>query len=354
MAYPKRKNSDHDTLPPRPEPQSAEIVAMPFAQKPTDVPEQPQPLEHIGDILRRERERRGDDLQHIADYLRIGKRYLVAIEDSKYDEFPADIYVIGFLRSYAQYLDLNGQEVIDYYRHEMEGRRKKPALVVPKPISEGKAPSAIILVAAAIAALLIYIAWYSFSSSDRATVNLSPSLPAATGDSTPAPHVTDKPPVAALPAPVPAPALPETVIIPPAPAPESTSACARLRPAPVSAPAAAAPTATTTPEQLVPAASAPADSAPALPSRITIKAEQSSWVMVSDAKGHSVYDNILKPGETFSVPDAPGMTLTTGNGAGIVLILDGKQLPKLTNSTSKMLRDISLEPKTLRKLRTAQ
>ena len=266
-----------------------------------------------------ERERRCDDIQHIADYLRIRKGFLVAIEESHYEEFPADIYVIGFLRSYAQYLDLNGQEVVDYYRHEMEGRRKQPTLIVPKPISEGKAPSAVILVGAAIVALLIYVVWYSFSTSDRAAVNMSPTLPPTVGESA-KPVTVPSPIVTAAP-------LPETVVIPPPAASAQT------------------PAATSAPEQLV---TAPVASAAT--SRITIKAEQASWVQVSDHKDHVIFDSILKPGETYNVPDAPGMSLTTGNGAGLVISIDGKDLPKLVPSASKMLRDVPLTPTALKKL----
>ncbi|MDP9128629.1 MAG: DUF4115 domain-containing protein, partial [Pseudomonadota bacterium] len=72
-------------------------------------------------------------------------------------------------------------------------------------------------------------------------------------------------------------------------------------------------------------------------------ADQSSWVMITDSKGGTVFDRVLKPGEEFRVPDVAGLKLTTGNGGGITLTLDGADLPRLSNSSSGILRDISLD-----------
>jgi cytoskeleton protein RodZ len=396
MAKARRKQHQH-TEPDHPEEQrSATIVAMPMPTPPDDGDQEP-PFERIGDILRRERERRGDDLQQIADHLCIRRSYLNAIENSNYDEFPADIYVIGFLRSYAQYLNLDGQEVVDYYRHEMEGRRKKPALILPVPISEGRTPSAIILVGAAIAALLIYISWYSLSTSDRTGVSAPPALPpAASSDTSALIHGTEKPVVPMSPPPAetenaPTP-LPEPVVIPaasPAAAPaavaQKPAETASPPPAPLAAPTPAPVAnmaATSAPESILPQSSTPAsaDATPATPApdmnatpaasapaantaptptiaaapsvpHIVIKAEQTSWVLIADGKGHPLYDNVMKAGETYVVPDTPGLTLTTGNGAGLVLILDGKNLPKISKSpSSRIIHNIPLNAAALKNL----
>ncbi|MDR3448422.1 MAG: helix-turn-helix domain-containing protein, partial [Alphaproteobacteria bacterium] len=133
--------------------------------------------ERIGDILRTARLERNDDLYQIAEYLCIKPAFLVALENSRYDEFPADAYVIGFLRTYASFLGVDGKEAVDRYRYEMAGRRKKPVLAMPVPMSEGRTPSALILVGATIAALLIYALWYGISSANRTDVNAPPPLP---------------------------------------------------------------------------------------------------------------------------------------------------------------------------------
>ena len=102
MAKPRRKQHEPTELDHTDEQRSsATIVAMPMPAPQADE-QDGQPFERIGDILRRERERRGDDLQQIADHLCIRRGFLTAIENSNYDEFPADIYVVGFLRSYSR------------------------------------------------------------------------------------------------------------------------------------------------------------------------------------------------------------------------------------------------------------
>lgn len=279
----------------------------------------------IGEILKRERERRGYDLQQIADYLCIRRGLLVAIENSKYEEFPADAYVIGFLRSYADLIGLNGQEAINHYRQEMAGRRRKPDLIVPTPISEGRAPTAVIMGAAALASLLVYILWYAFSTSDRATVTTPPTLP-STSETT-ATGQTPEPAAATA-------TVVETV-------PTSTpSGIAISSPAPVQKTLQSSSTAES-------AQSAPAVTAPA---HITIKADQSSWILIADSKGQTLYDHVMKPGEVYEVPKQNGLTLTTGNGAGIILSLDGVDLPRLATNTSHIVRNVPLETSALKAL----
>lgn len=263
--------------------------------------------ERIGDILRRAREKRGDDLQQIADYLCIRRSFLVALENSNYEEFPADAYVIGFLRSYANLLGLDGKEAIDRYRGEMAGRRKKPVLFMPTPVTEGRTPSALIMIGAAVAALLIYIVWYGLSSSDRATVNTPPPLPTTTTST------------------------------------ETTSTAAVVLPPPSEAIAAPAP-----------AAAAPKPTGQVYGNdgqehHVVIRAEQTSWILIADSKGQTVFDHVLKAGDVYKVPGTDGLTLTTGNGAGLVLALDGIELPKLTGS-SRVLRNISLSRDRLKSL----
>lgn len=326
-------------------------------------PIQPRPrTERIGEILRNKRMERGDDLYAIAEYLRIKPDFLVALENSQYDKFPADAYVVGFLRSYADLLGVNGKDAVERYRYEMAGRRKEPVLAMPAPLSEGRAPSAIILVGATIVGLLIYALWYGISSSNRAEVNAPPVLPtaqqaapAAAGLTAPiAEPVAAPAAVAPEPAaPPPAPGAKTTVIPPAAPGIVLTGKVPQpvAEPSPASAPSPA-------PEQAAPAAQktpaateAPKDDTPHHvygdaneASALIIRATQSSWIMVTDSSGKTVFDHVLKPGDSYKVPNRSGLRLTTGNAAGIILSLNGTDLPKIDGGAPHVVRDVNLDP----------
>ncbi len=334
-------------------------------------------LERIGAVLRRMREQRGDDLNYIAEYLCIRPNFLVALENSHYDKLPADAYVIGFLRSYANYLGLDGKEAIDRYRNEMAGRRRKPSLVLPTPITEGRTPSAIIMIGAAIAAILIYALWYGLSSGDRTVVSTPPALPSTTvpeSNNTLAPTAqpvasVEQPaaPVATNPEPVtPASSVPSSML--------STNAVALAPPPSDSgimlsgkAPAMGmAPAASSTPAVAPAKSDAPKADQQPVPtaptgqvfgntvkdSHVTIRALQSSWVLVTDSRGQTVFDHVMKAGDTYKVPSTPGLSLTTGNGSGIMLSLDGSDLPKLATGASHVMRNVPLDSEHLRNLPT--
>ena len=359
-----KRQQSNNSQPPRTPPVAPDAPVV--AARPPER-EAPPPKDRVGDILRRQREKSGFDIYRIADHLCIKSGFLIALENSQYDAFPADAYVIGFLRSYGTYLGLDGKDIIDRYRHEMAGRRKKPVLTMPSPVTEGRAPSAIIITGALIAAILVYAIWYGISSTDRTSLSKpTPLPPAATIDTTPkndtasidiqapAPAATTITATVPVPAPVatPAPAPAPTVAATPEPvanAKPTVQAAATIAPAVTTK-------AKTSPAPAVAVVEQPAAPAPvatvAAPSGVVIRAASPSWVLITDATGKSLIDRVLKAGEVYKVPDGKGLTLTTGNSNGISLSLDGIVLPKLPNPAdgSRVLRNISLEPSRLKNM----
>lgn len=65
----------------------------------------------IGAQLAQARARRGQDVNNIAARLRIRADYLIALEADDYAALPGPAYLIGFLRSYAEYLGLDGASI---------------------------------------------------------------------------------------------------------------------------------------------------------------------------------------------------------------------------------------------------
>jgi cytoskeleton protein RodZ len=76
--------------------------------------------------------------------------------------------------------------------------------------------------------------------------------------------------------------------------------------------------------------------------------------MVTDDSGKAIFDHVLKAGETYKVPNRPGLSLTTGNGSGIILSLSGVDLPKVASGAPHVVRDIPLDPDRLSTLTTDQ
>ncbi|MER2519102.1 MAG: RodZ domain-containing protein [Bdellovibrionales bacterium] len=353
--------------------------------------EQPTTQERIGDVLRRQRERHFGNLQEIAEYLCIKPGFLTALENSRYNEIPADAYVIGFLRTYAEFLGIDGKEAIDRYRKEMAGRRRKPTLIMPIPIGEGRAPSAMLVAGAAVVALLVYVAWYGVSTSDRATITTPPVIAATqtTPESATALAATSNLSLQQQ-NPLSTNAItPAGVLLSQdstnAPVSATTNDLGALQSgitvsgsAPASAGAVApTPETTTEPAQTIASATpsvqqqtqpsttpsaktdkqtdkidfAVAESKPA--SRVTIRAEQTSWVLIADSRGKTVYDKVLKPGDTYAIPDQPGLKMTTGNSGGLALVIDGTETVRLPGNSSRIMRNIALEPAHLKAQRAS-
>lgn len=91
-------------------------------------------MQQVGDILRSEREKKGLTVKDIESATSIRALYIQAIEDGEFKVIPGEVYLKGFIRNYANYLGLNGQEMVDLYRQS-----QAPASVTPETAAEVKA-----------------------------------------------------------------------------------------------------------------------------------------------------------------------------------------------------------------------
>jgi cytoskeleton protein RodZ len=69
----------------------------------------------IGNTLREARTRQGLDFPEVELATKIRAKYLRALEDEQFEILPSPTYVKGFLRTYAEYLGLDGQLYHDEY-----------------------------------------------------------------------------------------------------------------------------------------------------------------------------------------------------------------------------------------------
>ena len=122
----------------------------------------------------------------------------------------------------------------------------------------------------------------------------------------------------------------------------------------------AAPEPTTVPEpEQTASVSAPAAAEPELPvepayvpkvygrtnldARVVITAVDDSWVQVQGPDNELLLTRILHPGDTYRVPDRPGLVMVTGNAGGLEIQVDDAPAPSL-GPLGVVMRNIALDP----------
>ena len=112
----------------------------------------------IGSSLERAREERGFELADAEAATRIRARYLVALEEERFDDLP-DGYARAFLRSYASYLWLDAQRLVDEYDARFPPERPVSARRPPRRRREWASPrAAVLLLAGALALVALLVA----------------------------------------------------------------------------------------------------------------------------------------------------------------------------------------------------
>jgi transcriptional regulator with XRE-family HTH domain len=70
----------------------------------------------IGDLLRREREKKGLSLGDVENATKIRVKYIQALETEQFQIIPGEVYRLGFLKNYARLLDLDPDTIVTRYK----------------------------------------------------------------------------------------------------------------------------------------------------------------------------------------------------------------------------------------------
>lgn len=316
------------------------------------------PAERVGTGLRELRERLGWRLPDVAEGLRIRMEFLIAIEEGNLSSLPGPAYRAGFVRSYAQALGLDGEEILRRFRDAGQlGELPKTEIQFLAPVPDRGVPKGAMVFIGIIVVLAAYGLWYHHTEQARRLAQAVPQVPAelqplaippkvtAPANAAPA-HSTATPP--AQPSQAPSQAKPGPV----QPSANATVATAASTPTPDTANAAPA-SAPVMPSPAMPSpaanpaapeAAAPA-STPSPDAGMVINATQDAWVQVSDAKGNILFSKVLHTGDSWPVPQEPGLVMTTGNAGGTIITNNGKPGQPL-GAAGVVLHGYQLTPQT--------
>lgn len=93
-------------------------------------------MKKTGQLLREARESRRISLQEVSIHLKINSRILKALEDGDMEQLPAKTFLRGFVQSYAQFLRLDGTEVLELFQSEMGSTHPKTIIKASENTSE--------------------------------------------------------------------------------------------------------------------------------------------------------------------------------------------------------------------------
>ena len=122
----------------------------------------------IGNSLREARVRQGLDYAQIELGTKIRSKYIKALEDEQFATLPAQPYVKGFLRTYAEFLGLDGQLYVDEYnsRFVVEGQDDAPPIARRPPTGRARRDRGVerrvvllALLGIAVLTALVIVAW---------------------------------------------------------------------------------------------------------------------------------------------------------------------------------------------------
>jgi cytoskeleton protein RodZ len=317
----------------------------------------------VGTTLREARDRRAWTIAQVADYLRIRPAVLEAMEAGQFEKLPTGAYALGFVRTYADFLGLDRDEIIRRVKAEAAAVAARTELLFPMPIAESRLPSGLVLGLSVALAIGAYGLWYyqSANTGTLARVEAVPERMAALVDRAPTNSTSPSKAEAATPAPGPAAAVAEPVpASPPELASASSSPAAPSSAAPVPVTPAANPVPASDPQIAalpVPAteqprdAAAPRNSEAASPkqfgdaagARIVVKATADSWVQVRDPAGAVVFSRILRNGDSYAAPNRVGFKLATGSAGVLDISVDGQKAPPI-GRPGFTRRDVLLDP----------
>jgi cytoskeleton protein RodZ len=128
----------------------------------------------LGIYLRKSREERHIGLDEVAEATRIRRHNLEAIENDEWSKLPSQVFIKGFLKSYAEFLGLNKETVIHHYLRTSSFEKTTPEALKKTRLQSGRPYLIIVVSALALAFIvaLIYLNKRNISITDKAFQHL--------------------------------------------------------------------------------------------------------------------------------------------------------------------------------------
>lgn len=134
-------------------------------------------MREVGAQLRRARLERDEDLDEVAEYLRIRSAYLFGIEQGDLSPMPGRTYALGFLRSYADYLGFDGEDLIAQIKSSVEDLTDRTRFRIRSPLPESRLPKTPILVLSLAMIAGIYSGWSYLNRSSQMVIETVSEVP---------------------------------------------------------------------------------------------------------------------------------------------------------------------------------
>lgn len=284
---------------------------------------------HVGLYLKKTRESYGLSLQDVSDYLNIRQGILRAIEEGNKDELPEQVYAIGFLKSYATYLNLEVDKIVKQYKLETGLTQKKVRLDVPVTPQASHLPDRRIIIAVVIAVfVLIMVISLFFGDDKQEQANMTPDIETEL-------NVTDlkMEPLSEI----------EQVTVP-------NTMYVEEKISEMSEPDLSADK--TVNDQIVeankksklqPSSRATIYGAANVDARVVLKAITNSWVEIRNDEERVLLSRVLKSDDIFYVPNTGGAYLTTGNAGGIEIYVD-QTYAGIAGDPGEVLKNYKITP----------
>ncbi|AIK95772.1 helix-turn-helix domain-containing protein [Candidatus Odyssella acanthamoebae] len=273
----------------------------------------------VGMLFKNARESKNITIQQASQELHIRQLYIGAIEAGDISALPGHVYKVGFIKTYARFLNLDSTQILKDLNLQEEITPSYSSFNYSIPVEQQKRPTLKIILGATtllfIGGVTLYVSNnmsnvheeavsskdfidHNVISTQSVTSSPSQNLSPSTGVTTTPDEVTT--------------------------------------------------TISTTPSS-TPAVEPRATSAPFEDTTVKILAVKDAWVQVTDETGKAIFVRLMRAGESYTVPATGTHHLNTGNGAGVKLSIDDKTSATL-GEEGKVLRGISLNLEDVKKL----
>lgn len=287
-----------------------------------DVLQESMKAETVGRLFREERERRQLSVKDVSKELHIRQLYLSCIEEGRLSELPGYVYIVGFIKSYSRFLELNEGEMLRQLQLTTQSPAVYPNFMTSIPTKEQQMPSKKVLFGSLTLFFVFALLAYIYNNKTEELLADRDELPIFELNKVIPEEAPENSPQAELSQ---------------VDASVSTVSLSPLNFAPVSSEAKVE--------------SQPISDSVAAP-EIMIIAVKDSWVQVMNSKGGSVYVRLMHAGERYTLPaiaqtgsqkDVSPYVLNTGNGGGVKISVDGQE-SKVLGENGKIMRGIVLSP----------